>query len=140
MKKIILSLFTGATMLLLTQCNTTPENLCSNAGTRGKIISSLMSNDAYMTEVMDSMRTKHSDAMLSNVFVMAKSDKKMQENMMDKMTGMCNTDSSMCKMMMDKTMDMCEANQSKCDMMVGTMQSHPKMMKSMHQMGDMKMK
>jgi hypothetical protein len=99
-----------------------------------------MSNDAYMNEVMDSIRIKHSDAMLSTVLNMAKNDKQMQGNIMDKMTGMCYSDTSMCKMMMDKTMDMCEADQFKCNMMMGSMQSHSKIMKSIHTMKNTKMK
>jgi hypothetical protein len=141
MKKTFLILFTVTAMFSFTQCNNTaPEKLCNDSGMRGKIISSLMSNDAYMNEVMDSMRTKHADAMLTSCFNMAKSDKQMQGNMMAKMTSMCSADSSMCKMMMDKTMDMCDADQSKCNMMMGSMQAHPKIMKSMHnmKMGQMK--
>ncbi len=139
MKKIILPLFTFAMLFLLTQCNNpTPDTLCSNVETRGKIISALMNNDVYMNEVIDSMRTKHPDLILSTAFVVVKDNTQMQGNMMDKMTDMCKMDSSMCKMMMSKTMAMCDADQSKCTMMMGSMQSHPNVMKSMQGMCDMK--
>jgi len=138
MKKIILLPFAFAILFSLTQCiNPALEKLISNAETRGKIISALMNDDAYMNEVMDSMMIKHPDVILSTVFVLAKNDMHTQENMMDKMTDMCKMDSSMCKMMMGKTMDMCEADQSKCKMMMGSMQSHPKVMKSMQGMCNM---
>ncbi len=135
MKKLTILLLSVAVLISFTQCNnSTSEKLCSNADTRGKIISAFLNNDAYLNEMMDSMQTKHPDKILSNVFVRAKSDKQMQENMMDKMTNMCKMDSSMCKMMIDKTMDMCEADQSKCSMMMGSMQSRPNVMKSMQGM------
>ncbi len=139
MKKIILFLFAVASLFILTQCNSTStEKLCSNADTRGKIISELMKNNAYMNEVMDSMRTKHSDVIITTAFAMAKSDMQMQGIMMDKMTDMCKMDTSMCKMMPDKTMDMCDADESCCDKMMGSMKSHPKVMKSMKGMCNMK--
>jgi predicted Zn-ribbon and HTH transcriptional regulator len=135
MKKIILTLFSVAMLFSLTQCNNpTSEKLCSNADTRGKIISELMNNDSYMNEVMDSMRTKHPDVILSTLFVIAKSDKAMQTEMMNNMMSMCSSDSSMCKMMIGKTMDMCDADQSKCSMMMGSMQSRPNVMKAMQSM------
>ena len=103
-----------AALISFTQCNnSTPEQLCSNAASRGKIISSLMNNDGYMKEVMDSMRTKHGDAMLSTVLVNAKNDQAMQMDMMNSMMSMCKSDTAMCKMMMDKTMEMCDMDQSK---------------------------
>ena len=135
MKKLTILLLSVAALISFTQCNnSTSEKLCSNAATRGKIISELMNNDVYIDEVMDSMRTNHPDVILSNVFVIAKSDKPMQENMMDKMTDLCKMDSSMCKMMIDKTMDICEGDQSKCGMMMGSMQSRPNVMKSIQGM------
>jgi len=135
MKKLTILFLSVAVLLSFTKCNnSTSDKLCSNAATRGKIISELLNNDAYLNEMMDSMQTKHPDVILSNVFVIAKSDKPMQENMMDKMTDMCKMDSSMCKMMIDKTMDMCEADQSKCGMMMGSMQSRPNVMKSIQGM------
>jgi hypothetical protein len=132
-------LLSVAAMISFTQCNTpTPESLCSNTTTRGKVISSLVSNTAYMNEVMDSMRVKHPAAVLATSYSIAKSDKTVQVDMMNNMMNMCKSDSSMCKMMMGKTMDMCDADQSKCNMMMGSMKSHPKIMKSMEGMGDMK--
>lgn len=139
MKKIFLPVLAFASLFILIQCDSTsPEKLCNNTEMRGKIISALMSNNAYMNEVMDSMRTKHSEAILSTVFLIAKSDKQMQENMADKMTNMCKEDASMCNMMMGKTMDMCEADKSSCNMMMGSMKTHPKVMKSAQEMCNMK--
>lgn len=139
MKKATILLLSFAALISFTQCNnSTPEQLCSNAASRGKIISSLMNNDGYMKEVMDSMRTKHGDAMLSTVLVNAKNDQAMQMDMMNSMMSMCKSDTAMCKMMMDKTMEMCDMDQSKCNMMMGSMQSHPNVMKSIQGMCDMK--
>ena len=139
MKKIIISLFSLALLFTLTQCNNpTPEKLCSNAETRGKIISELINNNTYMNEVMDSMRSKHPDVILSSLFAIAKDDKAVQTELMNNMMNMCSSDTSMCKMMMDKTMDMCNTDSSKCSMMMGSMKTHPKMMESMKGMSDMK--
>ncbi len=131
MKKITTLLLSVAALISFTQCNNTPPNeLCSNAATRGKVISTLMNNEAYMNEVMDSMQVKHGAAM-------AKNDKAMQAEMMDKMMANCKMDPAVCKSMMDKTMEMCDADQSRCDMMMGAMKPHPNVMKSMLGMCDM---
>jgi len=131
MKKLTILLLLSVVLILLTQCNnTSPEKLSSNADTRGKIISEFMNSDAYMNEVMDSMRTRHPDVILSSVFVIAKDNKQMQEGVMDKMTGMCKMDASACKMMMGKTIDMVDADSSACNMMMGFMQSHPNVKKA----------
>ena len=109
MKKATIFLLSLGVLISFTQCNNAaPEKLCDNAASRVKVISSLMNNDAYMTEVMDSMRTKHPDVMLTTVFVIAKNDKAMQGHMMDKMTDMCKMDTSMSmtKMVVGKTMKM----------------------------------
>ena len=138
MKRVKILLLSATTLIFFTQCSS-PENgnLPSDAASRGKIISTLMSNDGYMNEVMDSMRTKHPDIILSTAFVVTKSDKAMQEKMADKMTDMCKMDSSMCKMMMGKTMDMCDADQSKCNMMMNMASSRKNVMKSMQGMCNM---
>lgn len=134
MKTLTLSVLAFAMLFLLTQCNNpAPEKLCSNADTRGEIISVLMNNDDYMNQVMDSMRTKHPDVLLSSVFVIAKDDRQMQEGMMDNMNGMCKMDSSSCKMMMGKTMDMCDMDPSTCNMMIGSIQSHPNVKKAVQE-------
>lgn len=126
-------------MVLFTQCSSpVPEKICDNTASRGRIISELMSNDTYMSEVMDSMKTKHQGAMMTTVFDNAKGDNQMQSDMMNNMMEMCKMDSSMCKMMMDKTMEMCDADSTKCMMMMNSMQSHPKVMKSMEGMHYMK--
>ena len=115
MKKITLILLSIATLFTLTQCNkTTPDALTSNAETRAKTISALVNNEAYMNQLMDSMRTKHPDAILSNIFVMAKSDGQIQEKMMNKMTDMCKMNPSMTKMMVGKTMNMLDDSKMSC--------------------------
>ena len=122
-----------AAMMFFTQCeNPTPERTLEKADSRGKAISVLMNNDAYMKEVMDSMKTKHGGMAM---------DMPMDENMMNKMMEKCKADPTMCKMMMDKTMAMCDADSSMCKMMMTSMKEHPNMMKSMkgmEGMGDMK--
>jgi hypothetical protein len=141
MKKLSIALLAVVAVISLTQCNnSTPEKICSDATSRGKIISELVNNDAYMNEVMDAMKTKHGDVIASTCCNMMKNDQAMGTKMMDNMMGMCSSDSSMCKMMMGKTMDMCDADQSKCKMMMESMTSHPKGMESMQDMGMCDMK
>ncbi len=94
-----------------------------------------MNNDAYMAEVMDSMKVKH--AMTGGI---DSPKDNMDMDMMGKMMEKCKTDTAMCKMMMDKTMDMCDMDAAKCKMMMGSMKSHPKSMKSMKDMGMCDMK
>ena len=141
MKNTIILLFSVAALISLTQCHdSTPGNQDEKSGTHGKVISEMMSNDAYMNEVMDSMRTRHPDVIQSSLFVIMKDNNQMQGGMMDKMMDMCKMDTSMCKMMMGKTMEMCDGDQAKCKMMMGSMQSHPKGMKTMQDMGMCDMK
>lgn len=123
--------FALAAMMSFTQCESpAPEKTLEKADSRGKTISVLMNNDAYMKEVMDSMKTKHGGGMAM--------DMPMDENMMNKMMEKCKADPTMCKMMMDKTMAMCDADSSMCKMMMTSMKEHPNMMKSMKGMEDMK--
>ena len=86
MKKILIAILAIAGILSLTNCTTPNTDNVSNADTRGKVISQLMSNDAYMNEVMDSMKTKHPHTMDMS-----------GDNMMDKMMDMCKADTAMCK-------------------------------------------
>ena len=132
MKKIKILFFSLAAMMSFTQCEIpAPEKTLEKADSRGKTISALMNNDAYMKEVMDSMKTKHGGGMAM--------DMPMDENMMNKMMEMCKTNPAMSKMMMDKTMAMCDADSSMCKMMMSSMKEHPNMMKSMKDMEGMKM-
>lgn len=137
MKKISILLLSVAVIISLTQCtSSTPDN----TGSHSKAISEMMSNDAYMNEVMDSMRTKHPDVIQSTFVVLMKDNKQMQGSMMDNMMDMCKMDSVMCKKVMGKTMEMCDMDKSKCSMMMGAMQDHPKGMKTMKDMGMCNMK
>lgn len=132
MKNFSILLLSVAALILLTQCNQpSPERMCKNPAMRGKTISTLMNDEAYLKQVMDSMAVKHGAGM-------GKHDMAMNPEMMDKMMAECMADSSMCKKMMSKTMDMCEADQSKCDMMMGCMHGHANVLKSMEGMCDMK--
>ena len=134
MKNVKILLFAVVALMSFTQCeNAAPEKSLEKADSRGKTISVLMNNDAYMKEVMDSMKTKHGGGMAM--------DMPMNEDMMNKMMEKCKADPTMCKMMMDKTMAMCDADSSMCKMMMTSMKEHPNMMKSMkgmEGMGDMK--
>ncbi len=131
MKKVKILLFCVAALMSFTQCNNpAPSTTLQQADTRGKTISALMNNDAYMKEVMDSMKTKHGGAMSM--------DMPMDENVMNKMMAACKANPAMGKMMMDKTMAMCEADSSMCKMMMKSMKEHPNVMKSMKGMEDMK--
>lgn len=118
MKKLTIGLLAIAMIITFAQCsNSSPDILCSNADSRSKIISTLMNNEVYMKEVMDSMQANHGDGMMNS------------------MMSMCASDSSMCKSMMGKTMEMCDMDKGKCDMMMGSMKEHPKTMQSMKDMG-----
>ena len=129
MKKVKILLFAVAALMSFTQCESpAPEKTLQKADSRGKTISVLMNNDAYMKEVMDSMKTKHGGSMAMEM--------PMDEKMMNKMMEMCKKNPAMGKMMMDKTMAMCDADSSMCKMMMTSMKEHPNMMKSME--GDMK--
>ena len=129
MKKVKILLFAVAALMSFTQCESpAPEKTLEKADSRGKTISVLMNNDAYMKEVMDSMKTKHGSSMAMEM--------PMDEKMMNKMMEMCKKNPAMGKMMMDKTMAMCDADSSMCKMMMTSMKEHPNMMKSME--GDMK--
>lgn len=115
MKKIQLTLLGVALLFALTQCNNaSPDKITSDADSRAKTISALINNDAYMSQVMDSMRTKHTDAIFSSVFLIAKSNKEVQNKMMDKMTEMCKMDTAMTKMVVGKTMDMLDESKLGC--------------------------
>ena len=129
MKKVKILLFAVAALMSFTQCESpAPEKTLQKADSRGKTISVLMNNDAYMKEVMDSMKTKHGGSMAMEM--------PMDEKMMNKMMEMCKKNPAMGKMMMDKTMAMCDADSSMCKMMMTSMKEHPNVMKSME--GDMK--
>lgn len=129
MKNVKILLVAVAALMTFTQCESpAPEKTLEKADSRGKTISVLMNNDAYMKEVMDSMKTRHGGSMAM--------DMPMDEKMMNKMMEMCKTSPAMCKMMMDKTMAMCDADSSMCKMMMTSMKEHPNVMKSME--GDMK--
>lgn len=140
MKKTTTILFSVATIFSFTQCSNNSVNEISNAGTRAKIITELMDNDAYMKEVMIAMKTKHGEAITSTSFEMMKKDKSIGTKMMGNMMDMCMDDTAMCKTMMGKTMDMCDMDKSKCNMMMGSMKEHPKSMQSMKDMGMCEMK
>lgn len=131
MKNVKILLFAVVALMSFTQCESpAPEKNLEKADSRGKTISVLMNNDAYMKEVMDSMKIKHGGDM-----AMSK-DMPMNEDMMNKMMEMCKTNPAMGKMMMDKTMAMCDADSSMCKMMMSSMKAHPNVMKAME--GDMK--
>ena len=129
MKNVKILLVAVAALMTFTQCESpAPEKTLEKADSRGKTISVLMNNDAYMKEVMDSMKTRHGGSMAM--------DMPMDEKMMNKMMEMCKKNPAMGKMMMDKTMAMCDADSSMCKMMMTSMKEHPNVMKSME--GDMK--
>jgi len=132
MKKVTILLIAALVMTLFTQCNNSSvDQLVSNPDSRGDIISELMSNDAYMNQIMDSLHAKHGGAMLDRSSAMMKGDRQMGMKMMNNMMEMCKSDTNMFKMMMSKTMNMCEMDEAKCRMMFSSMQEHPKVMKSM---------
>ena len=138
MKTIWISTLSVAALISFTQCSQiTAEKLCADQSTRGKIISTLVNDEMYMAQVMDSMRTIHSDVIVSAFFVLAQNDTTAQLEMMDKMMDIAKSDTSMCRMLISKTMDMCDADQAKCGMMADIMANHePEMKCMMHKMNE----
>jgi len=140
MKNLNILLLSAATLILFSQCNNpNTDEILKNSETRGNVISTLMNDDNYSKELMDSMMAKkHKGHMMMNHMM---SDTSMSTMMMDKMMDKCKSDSSMCKKMMGKTMDMCKGNESKCNMMSEMMCCDKDMMKStmqkMHHKGMM---
>lgn len=137
MKKIAILLMSVAVIILLTQCSSPASENKSNHSTA---ISEMMNNEAYMNEVMDSMRTKHPDVIQSSFVFLMKDNKQIQGSMMDNMMDMSKMDTAICKKMMGKTMEICDMDKSKCSMMMGAMQDHPKGTKTMKDMGMCNMK
>lgn len=135
MKKISSFFIAFAALILLSQCDTAaPLDLSSNSS-REKIITELMDNDSYRSEVMYSMQTKHPDAMLSNVLMTAQNNEQIQADLMDKMMEMGKTDPSIFKMMMSKSMAMCNDDPALCKLMMEAMNENPNVMKNMKSMG-----
>jgi len=136
MKNLSILILSVAAVLSFTQCNnSSADKLCSNVDTRAKIITELMNNDAYMNQVMDSMQTKHADAIVSTTFDMMKMDQATGMQFMNGVMSMCEGDTTMFKMMMGKTMEMCDTDKGKCSMVMGSMKEHPIGMRSMMDMG-----
>ncbi|HNT79583.1 MAG TPA: hypothetical protein PKH65_02790 [Bacteroidia bacterium] len=134
------NLLLGAIILLsLTQCETPVSDVAlRNPETRSSLISSLISNEMYMTELMDSMKSMHPEELMSTVYILMQEKPQMGMDMMDNMMEMCQTDSSISKRMMTKTMEMCSSDESKCNMMSDAMMNHQPAMKCM--MDNMKKK
>lgn len=139
MKKTSSFFIAFAAFILLSQCDTAaPLDLSSNSS-RAKIITELMDNDSYRSEVMYSMQTKYPEAMLTNVLMTAKNNAQIRSDLMDKMMEMGKKDSSVFKMMMNKSMAMCNEDKTMCKMMMESMQENPNVMKDMQDMHGMKM-
>lgn len=139
MKKTSSFFIAFAALILLSQCDSAaPLDLSSNSS-RAKIITELMDNDSYRSEVMYSMQTKHPEAMLTNVLMTAKNNDQIRSDLMDKMMEMGKEDSSVFKMMMNKSMAMCNEDKAMCKMMMESMQENPNVMKNMQDMHGMKM-
>ena len=137
MKTIWIFILSIAALISFTQCSQiTPEKLCADQSTRGKIISTLVNDELYMAEVMDSMRTIHPEVIVSAFLVLAQKDTTAQLQMMDKMMDITKSDTSMCREMFNKTMDMCNANPTMYKMMMASMESRPNAMKSIQEMCD----
>ena len=117
------------------QCGNNSGNDISKAEVRAKVISELMDNENYMKEVMEAMKSKHGEAMMSTSYDMMQTDKASGSKMMGMMMDMCKSDTSMCKMMMGKTMEMCGMDKEKCKMMMTAMNEHPQGMNNMKNMG-----
>lgn len=125
MKKIAIILI-GITLLLsLTQCETPISDVAlRNSETRSKLISSLINNEEYMTELMDSMKKIHPEELLSSINIIISENPHLRMKMVNNMMEVSEEDSTMCAMVMDKTMEMCNADAGKCEMMSNAMKNH----------------
>ena len=128
MKTTKLLCFATAMLFLFTNCtNTAPDKALSTPESRAAIISGLLSNHDYRSQLIDSLSAgKHAEAMQEIV-----QNKGMMSQMMQ--TGG----------MMENMMQMCDKDSSICNKMCGTMMSDEKgskcMMMKMHGKGMMKM-
>lgn len=111
-------------IMLHTQCNNpSPEKICNDTASRGKIISILTNNHHYLNQVMDSIsQNNHGMEMMDSYHDMKRttlSGKGMKKMMM--------SDTSMHRMMMD----MMETDSAFCSKMGNWMIENPKMKKMM---------
>jgi len=150
-KQTILPVLCAAALIFISACNTKPtaDNYLKDDSHRKDIVLAMVHHQPYMTEMMNEMMNNDSckqmmmDNMMNDPNMKAMhmdkmmNDPNMKAMHIDKMITMCKDDSSLCKMMIDKTMEMCDADPAKCKMMMGSMQSHPTVLKSMKEMGDM---
>ncbi len=134
-KIIIITIIALGAIFSFVQCGNNSGNEINNADVRARVISELMDNENYFKEVMDAMKSKHGEAMVSTSYDMMQTDKASGYKMMGMMMDMCKSDTSMCKMMMGKAMEMCDMDIDKCEMMMTTMNEHSLGMKNMKDLG-----
>lgn len=113
-------LFSALAVFYIIGC-TQPKasDILNNDAQKKELFSAIVSNDQASSELIDSLVTKRHEQVMMKMHSVMKTDPTMGKMMMGKMMEMCNDDSSMCKMMMS------------------SLQSHPKVMKSMEGMCDM---
>jgi len=130
-KHTTLSILFAATVTFLTSCNSSPsaDQYLQNEHHRKGVVQAMVHHQPYMSEMMQEMMNNDSckQMMMANIM----DDPSMRGMTLDNMMNRSKTDTSMFKTMMGKTMKMCNDDTSKCAMMMGSMHTHPNVMKSM---------
>ena len=134
MKKTATLLLSAIGILFFTHCtNPDAENINTSPESRAKIISTMLNDDAFRAQLMDSIHANKHKMMKGEHGIMGRmmSDSSMHNMMMDKMMERCKSDTAMCRKMMGKTIDMCNVDSAKCAMMIDIGCCKKGMMKSM---------
>lgn len=112
MKKTIFFLVATWLIYFMAGCSNSPDKLLENNDTRSQVISTLLKNEQYHKELMDSMMKQMNSAEMmhkmmeggNKMMQMMKEDSSMRNSMMGQMMTMANKDSMMCSKMMDMMM------------------------------------
>lgn len=102
-------------------------------------LNTLLEDETYMHQFMDSMKSRHPDVVLSSAFEITDHNKGLQSEMMNQMVAMCYSEPAMSEMMMGMAMSMCDIDKEKCAKMANMMMNHKAsmncMLKMMHEKG-----
>jgi hypothetical protein len=134
MKNTIILMLSAVSMIFFTRCtNPNAENLGESPESRAKVISTMLNDDVFRAQLMDSMHANKHKMMQGENGMMGRmmSDTSMHGMMMEKMMERCKSDTAMCRKMMGKTIDMCNEDSSACAMMMDMGCCKKGMMKSM---------
>ena len=102
-------------------------------------LNTLLDDENYMYQFMDSMKARHPEVVLSSAFEITDHNKGLQSEMMNQMVALCYSDPAMSEMMMGMAMSMCDIDKEKCAKMANMLMDHKTsmncMLKMMHENG-----